>query len=331
MINISRYTPDNAAEWDEFVRQARNGTMLLLRGYMDYHQDRFTDHSLMVRNEMGTLIGVLPANVQGDELWSHQGLTYGGLILGDRVEVPVVGQMFKAMLYYIHSNGFRCLHYKPVPTIYHRMPSEEDEYWLWRYNARLEACNISAAIDLRVDNIPMHRRKRSYYNQMVRAGYTVCRDAALEDFWPVLTENLQDVYGAQPVHTLAEMQRLQQLLPDGIQCWTVASPEGIVLGGTVLYVTAGVAHTQYISASEEGKRCHALDLLFVSAINHFREQGLRYFDFGTSNERGGMILNESLILQKGGFGGRGVTYKCFCVTPPKPGPTPVPPLSRGGC
>ena len=33
--------------WDQFIRQSKNGTFLFLRDYMDYHTERFTDHSLL--------------------------------------------------------------------------------------------------------------------------------------------------------------------------------------------------------------------------------------------------------------------------------------------
>lgn len=315
MMNICRYTPDKADEWDKFVREAKNGTFLFERAYMDYHSDRFTDHSLMIRNEQDKLMAVLPANEAEGALWSHQGLTYGGLVLAAGVHTPEVGRMFSALHYYMHCNGMRQLHYKPVPTIYHRLPSEEDEYWLWRYNAVMEGCNIAAAVNLRSDMTLMNRRKRTYHNHVERDGYVLDTDTHLADYWPVLTGNLMLTYNAAPVHTLDEMQRLQEAFPDNIKCWTVRSPEGIVVGGTVLYLTGGVVHTQYISASEEGKQMHALDYLFVQAIDRFREEEkYRYFDFGTSNGRGGLYLNDDLILQKELFGGRGVTYKSFCLT-----------------
>ena len=37
------YTPSMLPEWDRVVRESRNGTFLHLRGYMDYHADRFAD------------------------------------------------------------------------------------------------------------------------------------------------------------------------------------------------------------------------------------------------------------------------------------------------
>lgn len=311
---ITRYTPERRQEWDDFVGKAKNGTFLLMRGYMDYHSDRFRDHSLMFYNENDQLVAVLPANEADYALWSHQGLTYGGLILSASVHTPDVGQLFRVLHSYLYDNKLRKLMYKCVPSIYHRLPAEEDEYWLWRYGAQLVGCNIAATVDLRSDMMSINKRKQSYAKRLAMDGFSINENTALEDFWPVLTENLKATYGADPVHTLSEMQRLQAAFPDNIRCWTVASPDGEVMGGMVLYVTPNTVHTQYISASEDGKQQHVLDYLFVNVVRHYQEDGrYRYFDFGTSNERGGMILNESLTIQKELFGGRGIAYKTYCM------------------
>ena len=41
----------------------------------------------------------------------------------------------------------------------------------------------------------------------------------------------------------------------------------------------------------------------------------RYFDFGTSNEDAGRILNSGLLHQKTGLGGRGAAYQIFRLKP----------------
>jgi hypothetical protein len=55
-----------------------------------------------------------------------------------------------------------------------------------------------------------------------------------------------------------------------------------------------------------------MDLLYGTLIEQYRQRPeFRYFDFGTSNEDAGRYLNETLIAQKEGFGGRGVAYRIF--------------------
>ena len=81
MVSLRRYTASDAPQWDRFVEDSKNGTFLFLRGYMDYHSNRFTDHSLMFYDEKQRLIALLPANEKDGILYSHQGLTYGGLVI----------------------------------------------------------------------------------------------------------------------------------------------------------------------------------------------------------------------------------------------------------
>ena len=316
MMNIRRYTPADAPLWDAFVRDARNATFLFERAYMDYHQDRFKDHSLLFYNDKQVLVAVLPANDDGQALWSHQGLTYGGFLLSPKAASAEVEALFQSLIDYARTQGFTEIHYKPVPHIYHRLPSEEEEYFLWRLGAQMEVCNLSATIDLQApaDYLKPEYCRRNIYSRLQQQGFTVDWEAPLAEFWPILTENLSRKYAAQPVHTLAEMQRLQQSFPDQIMCCMVRNAEGEALGGTVLFESDQVVHTQYSSASDEGKRLSVLDYLYLSLLQVYRlQEGVRYFDFGTSNEERGRVLNASLIHFKESLGARGVAYKSYLI------------------
>lgn len=327
-MTITRYTSENKREWDEFVRQSKNGTFILERGYMDYHSDRFEDHSLMYRDEKGRLVAVMPANIvaRGEcpataleapviALYSHQGLTYGGFILSAKAHAVDVKDLFEGTMSYLKGCGVKEWYYKPVPKIFHRYPSQEDEYWLWRIGAEKVMCNLSCAVDMKSGMTGMdNARKKSYHSKLKRTGYTIDYDCSLECFWPILEENLHETYDAKPVHSLAEIVQLKRKFPENIICCVVRNADGVIEAGTVLFVNSHAVHTQYISASHEGKRTKAVDYLMLELLDMFRSQEIyRYFDFGTSNEQNGHILNESLILQKEGFGGRGVTYDGYLI------------------
>ena len=320
MINICRYTQDKHTQWDDFVKVSKNGTFLFLRAYMDYHSDRFHDHSLMFHNEKGKLIAVLPANIKTASpptLHSHQGLTYGGFVLSPEIHISEVGELFRLTISYLKENGFCEWRYKQIPYIYHLIPSQEEDYWLWRYNAREDACNMMTVIDFKstVNDISSSR-KRTYFNKLQRQGYTVVFDADINDFWPwpILEANLMERFGSHPVHSLSEITLLKQRFPDNIICCTVRDPDGITVAGTLLFVTQQVVRTQYISASHEGKRCNALDYLMLTLIRHYKDNPeYRYFEFGTSMAEDGINLNEGLILQKEGFGGRAVACKIYSI------------------
>lgn len=308
MFEIRRYTNNDALTWNKFVVQSKQGTFLFDRRYMDYHANRFCDHSIMVYRD-SQLYALLPANSVEKTLFSHQGLTYGGLLTNEKATAADVCEVFKEINEHLKAEGFERIVYKPTPYVYHRLPAEEDLYALFNTcHAQLCVRNIASVVDLQC---PVKWRRDRHYaaNKAHTDGITVEKSTDLAAFWTILEDNLMRTYQAKPVHSLAEMQRLQDSFPDNIQLYVSKKGE-IVLGGTLLYITPQVVHTQYISATTEGKHMHAIDAIFRHLLA--KDNGnCRYFDFGTSNEDQGRYLNTSLIYQKEGFGGRGVCYDTY--------------------
>ena len=77
-MNVVRYHAQQKTAWNAFIAASKNGTFLLHRDYMEYHNDRFEDHSLCFVDNKGHLRAVLPATCHKVSLVSHGGLTYGG-------------------------------------------------------------------------------------------------------------------------------------------------------------------------------------------------------------------------------------------------------------
>ena len=311
MYKIEIYNSLKKNEWDDFVIKSKNGIFLFKRDYMDYHSDRFTDFSLMIyRKER--LFALLPANRDNDCFFSHQGLTFGGIILNSKAMVADVVDIFELINQFLKENGIKTVVYKTIPHIYTKLPSEEDKYALFRTtNARLLACNISSVI-FQGNKLKFIESRKSGIRKAIKNNIEIVLSDDFASFWDVLNSNLESRYGAKPVHSLEEILLLKRRFPDNIKLYT-ALKEGKVVGGTVLYITDNVVHTQYISANEDGKEYGALDCLFDYIINT-EYANFPIFDFGTSNEDNGHILNESLIFQKQGFGGRGVVYEIFHYT-----------------
>lgn len=307
MFEITKYGKEQMQQWDAFVKVAKNSTFLFFRGYMDYHADRFVDNSLMIYRK-GRLFALLPANIADNILYSHQGLTYGGLILSRNAVVADVMAVFDAINKYLRIQGVKKVVYKPLPHIYHHIPAEEDLYALFRLNARIVIRNISSTIYQR-DKLKFIESRKSGCRKAVRNNIHIaeCDDMGL--FWDILTNNLVSRYNVKPVHSLDEIQLLQTRFPENIKLYMAYSNDE-PLAGTVLYLSDNVCHTQYISASLKGKELGALDLLFDELINNVFTQ-YQIFDFGQSTEQGGLYLNESLIFQKEGFGGRGILYDVY--------------------
>lgn len=317
-MKITRYKEENAPLWDKFIEDSKNGTFLFLRNYMDYHRQRFADHSLLYYNDKSHLIAVLPANEKsfdGKKLYSHQGLTYGGFILHPNIHMDEVLELFSATISYLRQEGFSEWHYKQIPTIYHRCPAQEDEYALWKNNAILEYCLISSTVPLQGHSmsIEVERRRKRGMIKAVEKGYQIMESDRLELFWPIMERNLMQRYSVVPVHSMEEMKLLQRRFPNLIKCY-LALKDGTPQAGVIAYLSnQETAHIQYGHATETGKADGALDFLYLNLIDRFRRLGYHYMDFGNSNEDNGNYLNSNLIAQKEGFGARGIVYKTYCI------------------
>lgn len=307
-MRATRYTSADKDVWDVFLRESKNGTFLLQRAYMDYHSDRFVDHSLLFHNDKEQLIAVLPANERDGVLQSHGGLTYGGVICDESMTTPVMLTVFDALLDYLRANGLHRLMYKTIPHIYHRYPAEEDRYALFRSDARIYRRDVLSVIhsDAR---LPFQKRRARKVAQAQKLGLVVEPSNDLAAFWSILEANLLAVHGVKPVHSLDEIRLLSDRFPSEIRLH-VCKENDVVVAGVVMFNSTQVAHVQYISSSDRGREIGALDLLFATLIE--RDYATRaYFDFGISNENDGRELNVGLIEQKEGFGARAVTHDYY--------------------
>lgn len=308
-IEIFRYTPEKRLEWDSFVESSRNGTFLHKRAYMEYHSDRFCDHSLMFYCN-SRLLALLPANKKDDKVISHSGLTYGALIVSSEIATARILELFNALTEYLSTQcNTKELIYRPVPHIYHRYPCEEDLYALFRNNAQLIERKASSTIKL---SNPLPFKGRRKLTAAAKSRLRIVEEQSFAEFWKLLDNRLKEKYGVTPVHTLDEIELLHSLFPTNIRLYTISNENGAIMGGVVLYITDRVAHMQYSGTNEEGRRIGALDYLYEYIFETI-EPGIEYFDFGISTEEGGHYLNEGLIAYKERLGGRATMYDTYSI------------------
>ena len=308
---IGWFEPSDGEEWDRLVGASVNGTFLHTRRYLSYHGDRFHDASLVVRGPRGNIVGVLAAAADpadGARVVSHPGLTYGGVVHDGTLHGASMIAALESCADAFAGAGFTQLVYKSVPHIYHRIPSGDDLYALFRLGAVAQRVDLSATIDLASTGRPDRNRRRNLAKAQGQHLRQIESPESLAAFWPLLTANLQERFNVNPVHSLGEIEQLAALFPTEITC-AVAVAGAEVVAGVVHYQTDRVLHPQYSASSPRGREMGALDLLFQSAIDRARQSGLRYYDFGISNEQQGRVLNASLYAFKRSFGAGGVIHE----------------------
>lgn len=307
-MRVSRYTKEFKDLWNGFVRNSKNGHFFFQREYMEYHSDRFEDFSLLIFDDSERLITILPANLKENILYSHQGLTFGGFLLDDKMKTETMLEIFELMKYFLKEQNIEKIVYKCIPYIYHIKPSEEDKYALFRNDAKLVRRDVSTTIDLN-SKIKYQEQRARAVKKAIKNDLVFEESKDYQSYWNILEETLNTQHGTKPVHSVEEIKKLAALFPDNIKLF-VAIKDNKVLGGALVFENETIVHTQYLANSFEGRNFGALDFVIDKLINEVYEYKT-YFDFGISNEDAGRYLNTGLIAQKEGFGARAVVHDFY--------------------
>ena len=296
---VQRYTESLKDSWNEFIRKAKNATFLFERDYMDYHSSRFEDYSLVVTNN-NKFIAVVPANINNEVLYSHQGLSYGGIVTLPNVSFQESLNIYIIVFDHLYSINIQTIHLKIIPSFYSIHPSDEVDYFMHQLQAKKTRCDVTLAINQQ-QKLGLSNDKRKNIASAKKKNLQISQSTDYKSFWKeILIPNLTNTHGVAPVHSAEEIQLLHRKFPQNIE-WFVATLDDRIVGGTVIFISDNVAHSQYISANQEGKKTGALELLHNYLINEkFNDKNI--FDFGIVNKDKG--INKGLTYWKEGFGAR---------------------------
>jgi len=307
MITIKRYTADSFNIWNEFIENAKNGHFIFDRNYMEYHSDRFIDHSLMFYDN-NKLLALMPNNIENNELISHAGLSFGGIISSSKMTTKKMLAVFQSLKAYCLNNEISNIIYKAVPYIYHKLPASEDLYALFMNNAKLYRRDASSTIILS-NKGKYYKGRKSAIKKSKENRLIVRQSLDFVKFMEIERTLLNQKHGINPVHTGKEITLLAAKFPGKIKLFTVIK-NGEMLGGTIIFENGTTAHCQYISATEMGKELGVIDITIDYLINVYYKD-YKYFDFGISTEKGGRFLNNNLIRNKESFGASTIVFDFY--------------------
>lgn len=304
-ITIIAYENKHKQTWDNFIDLSKNSTFLFKRDFMEYHQDRFVDESLLFYLN-DALVAVFPANRNNTTIYSHQGLTYGGLIIGNNVRFSVYKLLFNCLMEHFKANGVTDVYIKPIPSLYGEQANDELQFLSQFYNSKVEH-NIGSVIfqnDRKVISKSIIRNS----NKALRNGITIKATDDFNFFWNNLLEpRLLSKFNKKPIHSLDEILRLKKLFPDHIQL-IGAFLNDVMIAGTILFVNKNYLKSQYIAGNKEYNSLGGLDLLHLHIIENLDRH---YFDFGTSSLDSSVNENEKLLAWKEQFGARTIIFSTY--------------------
>ncbi len=324
MYDIIPFNVSHGKIWDDFVmNQSINGTFLHTRRFLDYHpKDRFQDCSLIFYHN-DHLAAVCPANLSeknGKKIFfSHQGSTYGGLVISKRYyKSKYVMAMAAELKEYAKEAGFDEIYLKLTSDIL----SENNALleFACYYNGFSEYKEINPYIDYDYYKEPVIKNlsqgKRTHVHKCERHDIKVRElesDVEIEKYYEILNENLKK-YNLSPVHTLKELLDLRNnRLKEECEFFGAYLQGNMVAGGMMFYFkNVMVAHTQYLSARKEYAALSPMTYLYYWIIKMMKEQGYKKLSWGICTEEHGYVLNQGLLDSKEAYGSTySNNYTCY--------------------
>mgnify|MGYP001383520824 FL=1 len=308
MISLKIYNDSYKPEWDNFIDISKNSTFLFKRDFMDYHSDKFKDNSLLIYKN-SKLVALFPLNINDGKVYSHQGLTYGGIIVNHDIKFIKYLELFTEVLNYLYEISIDKLFIKQIPVIYNSNFNGELDYLSFISAGAIYRRDIISVIDMQND-FKVSKDRIQGYKRGLKNNLEIREVDNFADFWnSLLIPTLSKKYSVKPIHNLDEIKQLKDSFKENIKQFNVYHNDKIV-AGTTIFQTKNVVHVQYIGSTTEKNSLGSLDFLFYKLIkgiyvNH------RYFDFGNSHENEGMKINQGLNYWKEGFGARSVTQDFY--------------------
>jgi hypothetical protein len=304
--DVRLYDPAMKEQWDGFIAQAKNGNFLFFRDYMEYHRDRFHDHSIMFFVDRG-LLACLPANRVGATLHSHQGLTYGGLVMHRDIRRGQVFAIMSALKRHMRSQRIAVLRYRPMPHLYHALPADEDIDALTRLGGHVIDARATCAV-MTADRTSFSMNRRQDVKRFAKSALAVSRSYDFPAFMELCAAHLWRSHAARPVHTVEEIARLAARFPDFIQLYAVHR-ETEMIAGIVVYRNSGCAKIQYIAQSEPAEQLGALAAIYEHILDRALARGV-WLEFGHSVDPRGFV-NEGVHAYKESLGARTVQIRDY--------------------
>ncbi len=293
---ISVETEFDTGEWESFWKTAVNGTLFHSLKFLSYHpKDRFNSHHLVFRRK-NNLAGILAAAIIDEKdgsrsLVSHPGASYGGPAWSKDLQYRHLEAIIAALARHAKTEKLDRIILTPPPIIYNRYPDQSLHFALIRNDFKIIRTELTQAVglDFEEDRLldAFVNKTRNAYRRAAKLGLAFRiiespTQAELDRFWEILVENRAGL-GVVPAHSLEEIKRLHQLVPENLMM-AVIEQDGKIISEIWNFLCNGHCVLEFYMAHQEPyQKLKPVPFLTYHSLLWAKRMGFKYFDFGISS------------------------------------------------
>ncbi|HDQ45870.1 MAG TPA: GNAT family N-acetyltransferase [bacterium] len=318
MVEIVPYADEHRDAWDRFVLRSNNGTLFHLQRFLDYHAPgKFRFNHLMFL-EKDEIAAVLPGRLKDGIFESPIGASYGSIVTAG-IPFARAMELVSCLLDYARINRFREIVLTAPPLIYEKHPDQNLEYaMLWQgFDYRTHYISSAIRLDRDSETIPRFQKTVRYYvrKSLKDPDIRVEINADYKGFYPILLHNLSK-HNVRPTHSLEELLRLKDLLPENLKLFMVYHKDRPIGGSLMFFCNEQVGLCFYNMMYYEDAHHHPIHRVLYEVVEYATQQGYRYVDIGVSQDTAAlnpMTPNESLIAYKETFDARAIMRNTLAI------------------
>ncbi|MFN3780623.1 MAG: peptidoglycan bridge formation glycyltransferase FemA/FemB family protein [Candidatus Kapaibacteriota bacterium] len=316
-IEVKEFHEGLEVIWDNFVEKSNNGTIFHLQSFLNYHpKGKFNFHHLIFY-ENNKIVALLPGGIiDGNIFWSPVGASYGSLVTED-ISFEKALQLVDTMMEYFDRNGFKEIFLIPPPIIYNKKITQHLEYAMLYRRFDFELHYISHAIHLRFEKdflSSFDKTARKTIRKILREEKLHIRESHdYYSFNEILVKN-KAKHNAKPTHSLEDMLRLSQLVPNRVRLNMVYYEEKPIAGSWLFICNPKVVLCFYNMLLYEYEHLKPVYLIMYETVRWALEQGFEWVDIGVSQDTKSadpMTPALSLIQFKERFNSRGILRSTY--------------------
>jgi Cdc6-like AAA superfamily ATPase len=324
MIWLRQYTDADFNTYEDFVLSSINGTIFHQRQFLNYHPiDRFQDNTLMIFKS-NILIGVFPAALITKNniniLKSHPGASYGGLIIKENLSYSKINNIFEIIEQYCKQNEINFVEFRHSPKIFLKERIDQIEFCLIKRDYIRDAEELSTFYDLEKIRYLSDEQYYNTYSNSTHSKIKQCistaiknnlsfefakSNAEIERYYQIIESNLEK-HNVKPVHSLDEIKKLLELLPDRIKIPIIKLNDEIIAGFLIFNVNSTGWHIFYSSLDYNYSKFKPIHFGVYKLKRYLADMAYRYLNYGISTENSGKYVNETLLNFKESFNGEGI-------------------------
>jgi lipid II:glycine glycyltransferase (peptidoglycan interpeptide bridge formation enzyme) len=306
-IIIETYKDELKEKWDRFVENANNGTIFHKIQFLSYHpEDRFNFHHLIFQKQSNT-VAVIPGMLNNGVFKSPAGASFGGIVMDD-MSFKKTDAIVNKFLEYCRDQKIKEIYFTLPPITYLKEMNKNLEYVLL-YNGFSYSNNMyTSVINLsRLGKTPIkkfHQNARNAIRKGIKSNLEVKLSEDYEGFYPILLKN-KEKFEVSVTHSLDELKKLNNLLPDTLKLFLVYKKE-VLLGGSLIFVcNERTLLAFYIALDYDYQKYRPINYLLYEIIKWGQQNGFKYLDLGVNQEESKnnpMEVNRGLISFKSSMG-----------------------------